>query len=143
MKIRKATKKDFLRISEIFRIEFKKKPYNERWLPKNAFKKIQEYGKKGIILVVEEEKEIFGFLIGHLDLWENSQIGFIDEIVILKKMQGKGHGKKLITRFENYLKKKNIKKLYLMSRKSSSAFQAYKKLNFIEEDFVSMVKTLK
>ena len=143
MKIRKATVKDFKKVVDIFREEYGKPPYSERWSKQAAFKKIKEYYGKGYFFILEIDKEIQGFLIGNSYLWHDGIRGSIDELVISSKSQGKGYGSKLINYFEKFLNKKGIKKISLFSAKKSKAFKIYKKLGFKEEDFVSMVKKIK
>ncbi|MEE9525099.1 MAG: GNAT family N-acetyltransferase [Candidatus Woesearchaeota archaeon] len=142
MKIRKAQAKDLKKISEIFLIEYSKKPYFEKWTKTTSLKKIKEYNKTMYTFVAEENKEIMGFLIGDLYFWHDGHRGSVEEFVVSKKYQGQGIGKKLMKHFENFLKKKGMKKLVLMSVTKSNAFKIYKKWGFKEEDFVSMVKKL-
>ena len=142
MKIRKAKKSDLKKISEIFRIEYSKNPYNEKWGSK-ALTKTKEYYKNNFIYVIESEKEIIGFVIFSTYLWYDNKRGLIDEIVVSAGYRGKGYGKKLLKFAENFLKKKGIRTLNLFSLKKSSAFRFYKKQGFKEEDFVSMIKTIR
>ena len=141
--IRKAKANDLKKVSVIFRTEFGKSPYHERWSEKRAIKKIREYYKDNLIFVMEVEKEVVGFIIGSLNTWDDGIRGIIDEVVVSSKFQGKGYGTKLIKHFENFLKKKGVKKLSLFSFTKSKAFKLYKKLGFKKEDFVSMIKKLK
>lgn len=142
IKIRKAINKDLKKISEIFRTEYRKPPYNEKWSEKDSLKKIKEYLKKNYIFVLEIRKEIVGFIIGSTFLWYDGQRGFIDEIVISLNFQGKGLGKKLMNHIEKFFKKKEIKRISLASSKKAKAFKIYKKLGF-KEQFVTMAKKLK
>jgi len=141
--IRKAKTSDLKKVSAIFRTEFKKPPYHERWTEKNALKKIKKYYKENYMFVLEVEKEIVGFLIGTSYLWHDGTRGMIDEVVVSSKFQGKGYGTKLIKHFEKFLKKKGVKNISLFSFTKSKAFKLYKKLGFKKEDFVSMIKKLK
>jgi len=142
MKIRRARQRDLKRISEIFRKEFAKKPYNERWTEKTALKRITNYFKDNYFFVLEEDKIIAGFLIGEIYLWDKGMKGGLSEVIVLSEYQGKGYGKKLISYFENFLKQNKIKKIQLMSVKSSKAFKVYNKLGYKEQNFVAMEKKL-
>ncbi len=141
--IRKAKANDLKKISVIFRTEFGKPPYNEKWPEKIAMKKLKEYYKDNYMFVLEIEKEIAGFIIGSLNTWHDGIRGFVDELVVSSKFQGKGYGTKLIKHFENFIKKKGSKKISLFSVTKSKAFKIYKKLGFKKEDLVSMVKKIK
>lgn len=144
MKIRIARKSDIKKIAEIFKEEYRKKPYNEKWTDCSSLKKIKGYFNHHIILVVEDKNFVVGFLIGNIYLGDTGERGYIDEIVVSGKFQGKGYGKALINHLASFLKTKNIRKMKLMSSTKSKAFKFYKKLGFkIEKNFVPMCKRLK
>lgn len=142
-KIRKAQNKDFKQIVKIFRTEYGKPPYNEKWSEKWATKKVREYYNENFIFVMELEKKIGGFIIGNFYTWDDGIRGFVNELVVSSKFQGKGYGTRLFRHFENFIKKKGSKKISLLSSTKSRAFKLYKKLGFKREDLVSMVKKLK
>ena len=144
MKIRKANKKDFKRISEIIKIEYGKKPYNEKWTSQTSLKSIIEYSRRAKIFVVLTDINIVGFIILEDYVSPSGREGMIDEVVIEKKYQGKGYGKSLIEFAENYFMKKKIKEVTLMSNTKSVAFNIYKKRNYKQDKhFVYMKKKLK
>ncbi|MBD3354890.1 GNAT family N-acetyltransferase [Candidatus Woesearchaeota archaeon] len=143
MKIRKTKKKDLKRIAEIFRTEYGKSPYNERWDKNTAMKKIKEYFKHYIVFSAEEKKEIVGFLMGSVEIWDDGKHGFIEEIVVSSEFQGKGYGKILVKYFEDFLKKKEAKRLDLFSHVKSKAFKFYKKIGFKKTEMVLMTKKLR
>ena len=141
MKIRKAEPSDKKIITQIFKTEYSKPPYNEKWEKKELSKTIKNYFKNKIIYIIEK-KETIGFLIEGTYTWWDGQRGMINEIIISKKFQGKGYGKQLIKHFEKQLKKRNVKKVNLMSVTKSKAFKIYKKLGYKEHNFLSMEKKL-
>lgn len=141
--IRKAKATDLKKISVIFRTEYLKPPYNEKWSEKWAMKKVREYYKDHVIFVMEMEKEVVGFIMGNFYTWDDGIRGFVNEFVISSKFQGKSYGSKLFRHFENFVRKKGSKKISLFSSTKSKAFKMYKKLGFKKEDLVSMVKTIK
>jgi len=143
MKIRKSKKKDLNKIAEIFRIEYRKKPYNEKWTEKAVLKKINEYFNNYIVFIAEQDKDVIGFLIGSTEIWDDGIHGFVEEIVVSSEFQKKGYGKKLITYFEDFLKKKGAKRLDLFSHIKSKAFRFYKKQGFKKTDMVLMTKKLR
>lgn len=143
MKIRKATTKDLKKVAEIFKAEFEKKPYNEKWSTKVALQKIKEYHKSGYIFVLEIKKQIIGFIIAYDFIWHDGKRAFIDEIVVSSEYQGKGFGKKLMRYAEDFFKKKKVKNVELMAVKNSKASKIYSKLGYKEEKFVLMVKPIK
>ena len=141
MKIRKAEKKDLKKISEIFKIEYAKKPYNEKWGSK-AIVKIKDYFSRNFIFVIEDSKKIAGFVIASPYLWHDGVRCAIDEIVVSSEYQGKGYGIKLLDYLEDFAGKRGIKAITLFSATKSKAFKFYKKRGFKEEDFVSMIKKI-
>lgn len=143
MRIRRAKIKDLKRIIKLFKEEYSKKPYNEKWTNKTASKKIKEYYKEANIFVAVLNEKIRGFIIFSRFLWFDGQRGIIDEVVVDLKEQGKGIGKELIKYAENFLKRKEIKKIVLISHNSSKAFKIYKKFGYKTNNFVQMVKKIK
>ncbi|MBR9683838.1 GNAT family N-acetyltransferase [Candidatus Woesearchaeota archaeon] len=144
MKIRKAKKTDLKKVSETFLDEFGKKPYSEKWTRKSALGRIKQYFQNSLILILEEQGEIIGFLIGSTYLGWNGWMGFINEFVVSERHQGKGHGKKLMSYFQKTLKKKKITQISLTSHIDSQAFKMYQKWGFkIDKESVSMHKKLR
>lgn len=144
LKIKKATTKDFKKIAEISKKEYSKKPYNEKWTEVTALKKIKEYHKFCKIYVTVFKKEIVGFIIFYDYPYENGREGFIEEIVIDSKYQDNGFGRTLLNFVENYLKKKKMKSVTLLSNTKSKAFNIYKKRKYKHfKNLVYMKKKLK
>jgi len=143
LKLRKAKKIDLNQISKIFMTEFNKEPYYEKWTYKSAVKKINEYFKKSIIFIIEQNNKLIGFIIISLKLWSDGKRGHINEIVISNEYQGRGYGKLLINKAESYFKYMGIKIITLESLNISKAFNIYKKMGFKEDGIVSMEKELK
>ena len=83
---------------------------------------------------------IIGFIICHEVIWDYGNQGFLDELAVIKKFQGKGYGKMLFKYAERYFKKKEIKNIALMANTKSKAYKMYKKWGYKEEDYVSMEK---
>ena len=145
LKIRKVRKKDLGAVARIFREEFGKPPYREKWTKKEAIKRINNYSKISSIFVLEKGKHIVGFIIFRdYRLWEDMHIGSIDEIVVSSKFQQRGAGTLLINHAEDYFRKKDIRVITCMSNRKSLAFKFYKKKGFtINRDKVFMEKILK
>ncbi|MBA7654573.1 hypothetical protein ES703_62454 [subsurface metagenome] len=145
VKIRKAKKEDLNKVSEIFRIEFAKSPYNEKWIRSSSLNRIKEYLKKGSdVFVAESNKKILGFVIVESFLWDDGRVYFIDEVVVKKEFQAKGVGNLLINFIEKLAKKNRAKRIELMAVKDSYAFKFYNKLKFNQlKNFVYLTKKLK
>ena len=144
MKIRKAEKKDLKIVDETFRGEYSKLPYNEKWNVRISFAKIKNYFNNNFFFVLEENKNIIGFAIGHIVLWDRGKVGYIDEVVVLEKFQGKGYGKLLMDHLEKQFRLKGIVNIDLMTNPEAKAFKIYKKRGYNQlKDFIYMVKKLK
>jgi ribosomal protein S18 acetylase RimI-like enzyme len=142
--IRAGQQSDIRKIVKIFRGEYKKYPYNEKWSEKTALDKIKDYSKSSKIFVVELEDRVVGFIILHTHLWDDGEVGFIDEIIVTEKFQGKGLGKLLMNKAEEYFRKNKIKRYELMSSTKSKAFKFYQKIGFKRiKDFAYMCKTIR
>jgi len=142
-KIRKATPKDLKKVSEIFRVEYAKKPYYERWNEKTALRRIKTYYKELKIHVAEVEKEIVGLIIFSEYLWDNGMRGFVEEFVVDSKFQGKGIGKALLKSVEKIYKKKGYKSIALIASTKAKAYNIYRKKGYKQEkQFVYMKKRL-
>ncbi|MFQ5531754.1 MAG: GNAT family N-acetyltransferase [Candidatus Nanoarchaeia archaeon] len=144
MKIRKATKKDVMGIVELYWLEFRKVPYNERDSKREILRKIVNYFKGNVIFVLEIGGKVEGFIIGQVFPSDEVKSGFIDEIVISSNFQGKGFGKKLIEEIDKYFMKNGARIVELLSHRRSKAFKIYKKMGFKEEKgYAYMRKELK
>jgi ribosomal protein S18 acetylase RimI-like enzyme len=141
-KLRKAKRKDLKKIAKMYKEEYGKSPFNERWTDKTSLKRINNYYKSSKIFVVEVEKNVVGALVLSDYIWFNGKRGHIDEIFITKDFQGKGIGSKLIKFAEKYFSDKKISGLTFISHKKSMAFKFYKKRGYKETGWVHMEKKL-
>ena len=142
---RTSKKKDLPEVAKILQKEYSKPPYNDQWSIEAAMEKLKEYIRfDGKIFVIEVNKKIAEFAIGHLYIYYDGIHAYLDEIAIDERHQGKGFGKKLIAVFEDYCKINNAVQINLMASKKANAFNIYKKLNYKEdEDFLQLFKRLK
>ena len=142
MEIRKATKKDIKIISKIFREGYSEEPYNENWSEKIANERMKNDLKTEEIFVLEDNNQIIGFVTLTSYLWHTGLRGFIHEIVIGEEFRGKGYGKKLMEFAELRFKEIGAKEIQLITSPKSKAYQIYKKLNYIDEGFITMYKVI-
>ena len=145
MRIRKEKTKNLNEISKLFKEEFTKSPYNQKWTKEQVKKIIKNYFNKDNILILIEDKIILGFIIFKIKPWNYNDICEIQELVIKKEAQGKGYGSKLIKYLEQFLKKrqKNIW-MNIQVNKKSKAIEFYKKNSYkILNDLAIMWKEIK
>ena len=143
MKIRKAKKQDLKEVIRIFKKEYAKPPYNEKWENRLLSKKIRDYFKGSRIAVSIIENKVVGFIIFKKVLWTGGYSGFIEEVAVDSKHQRKGVGKALIKHAEDFFRKNKIKEVSLMSNAKSKAFKIYKRLKYKKEEFCLMTRKLK
>lgn len=94
--------------------------------------------KNALVLVYEENKRVLGYAIGRIKdyppLVKFGKYGEFDEIVLDKKIQGKGIAKELSDKLMNFFKSKKVKIVEgLIDSNNNISLNAFKKLGFEEE----------
>ncbi len=138
MKIRKARKSDLKEYLKLKRQE--EKDYSEITKQKitypkdNVMKKEFDKNlssKSCLILVVEENKNLIGYMHGTFFKNAYSNGGYIEDIFVLKEFRKKKIATKLINEFIKILKQKKYKRIQLsVNSKNTRAIKLYKKLGF-------------
>jgi N-acetylglutamate synthase-like GNAT family acetyltransferase len=128
MKIRKATSKDALKISNLKRETFEKinskdypKSFVKAWIKKQSQSHMLEHIKNDNIFCLIEGKK----LIGTVGLYNKEIIGCL---YVKYNQIGKGYGRKLMIFIENYSKKKGLKVAGLYP--TITAIKFYEKLGY-------------
>lgn len=138
MKIRKAKKEDFEEYLKLKRAE--EKDYSEIIgkkiiKPKDNILK-REFNealksKKHLVLVVEKDKHLMGYLHGTYFSNPYDKGGYVEDIFVTNNFRRKGVASKLIKEFVKILKDKKYKKIRLsVNTKNIGAIRLYKKLGF-------------
>lgn len=144
MEIRKAKKGDLKKIAEIFKKEYAKQPYNEKWSDDTSFNSVKQYYEDSEIFVAEVNKTIIGFIIFSEFTWDEGKMGSLSEVVVNSEEQGKGVGKALINFMEEWFKKRGIKKIRLMAVAKSKALKIYEKIDYERiKKYIIMEKNLR
>lgn len=130
MKIRKAKTSDFETIYKIMSEEYWR-IYKDKWTHTNGIKTLKYYSKYGDIHVAEIDNKVIGFVVAHKEYYNNGENLHVQELVVKKEFQGKGIGKALMKKLEDYCRNNKIKGLYLSTNKKAPAFYFYKKLGYI------------
>lgn len=137
MKIRKARKEDlaqYLKLvrkshNEYTKIIDKKIKFTDTQIKKDFLEFTTSKDK--IILIVEKDGLILGYLVASFFTSSYQKIGYIDFLFILNKFRRKGIAKNLVKEFNIILKKKKIKKCKLgVNIKNKTAINFYKDLGF-------------
>jgi len=138
MNIRKATKEDFENYYKLKKEE--EKDYSQIIQEKIPSLSKKEYKKdfdeifssrKNILLVMEENKRLIGFLYGTKQGNKKNIKGYIEVLFVSKDGRRKGVASSLIKEFIKILKQRNIKKIQLsVNTKNIGAIKLYEKLGF-------------
>lgn len=76
-----------------------------------------------------------------MSYWANGPQAVLEEIVIDKKMQGYGYGKRLVKFAHAFLAKKKVSSVMLWVNKNANAYYFHQKNNyFVGEGYVVMFK---
>jgi len=135
-KIRKAKKEDlksFIKLrKEYINIINKENKINEKIEDNKIIREFKSFFENNkIILLVEIDSTLVGFISGTIfkNVWRKG--GYIDDIYIDKKFRRKGIATQLIKEFLNTLIKRKIKTCQLgVSKNNKKAINLYKKINF-------------
>ena len=133
MMLRKSRSKDFDEIYKIIKEEYARAPYREKWTYENGIKTLKYYSKWGEIYVAEIENKIVGFIVMHKEHYNDGEQIHVKELAVKKAFQGRGIGKALIKKAEDYCKTKRIKHIYLTTSKDAPAFHFYMNLGYIPD----------
>lgn len=143
MKIRKAKKEDLKGIAKIYREEYSKKPYNEKWTEKTAIIRVRYLLKNSIIIIAEENKKIIGAISFFIFPWAIKLKGYVEDFVVDSKVQNKGIGSRLLEEAEKEIKKNGGEDVWMEVHRESKAFKFYKKRGYIPTKYQTLEKKLK
>lgn len=143
--IRKISKSDLKRCSEILETAYSGEPYNENFLPNNSIAYISEkfnHCKANSFVIIDGE-EVRGFVFWTISCWSNGLQAVLEEIVIAPECQGKGMGSQLIDYSLNYLKKLGVKSMMLWALKNPKVSGFHEKNGFdISDEHCVMFKNI-
>ncbi len=149
MKIRKATLKDFenYKISRKESLEYYKEISNEKlkFSDKQIKKEFRDIlsNTKRVLLIIEGDKKVAGFIIGTLNKNSYQCIAYLDEIYVDKNFRRKGFSRLLLNEFTKWSRSKNAKIIRIgVSVNNKKAIRLYEKIGFKIKHF-EMEKELK
>lgn len=146
LNIRKIKTEDLSRCASMLERVYSRPPYDEKFSNNNSFRYIKSkfdlYAEHSF--VIEEDRDIVGFIFVNLSHWTQGAQAIIEEIVVDEGRQRQGYGKKLMDYIENYLKEMGVLSMMLWVKKGCKAFQFHKKNGFtVIDDYTMMHKDLK
>lgn len=98
------------------------------------------------IFVLEENKKIIGMASIDIlnDIFKNIKYGYVNNVCVSKECQGKGYGKELMSKIDEYAKEIDLEYIILTSNKKRvSAHRLYKKCGYEIVDTCFFKKKLK
>ena len=110
-------------------------PWNDRWNDEDVFHKYIEDiidNKNSLSFGIYEGNELVGIALGRMKHWFDGIEYCIDDFCIKTSRQGQGFGSKLIAYIKNFAFQHGFKRISLLTDKSASAYNFYKK-NQLEE----------
>ena len=84
----------------------------------------------GMVLCIEQENEIISAILFYANDF-NQRKGYLSLLGTLENHEGKGYGRKLMTKVEHVAKEKGMKALYLHTEKNNEkALTLYKRIGY-------------
>lgn len=146
MKIRitKSEKRGLPTLAEIYRLEFSKPPYNEKWTVKKARDKMDFFSKYYDSYTIKIDDEIAGFIVINPKFMCPGEVAFGEEMAIKEEYKRKGVGTYTLNKIFNIYKKKGFKVYMGIVNKNSNSFELHKKVNAKEsKSDIVVIKKLK
>ena len=131
IQIIKSKKEDYKELSEIYKTEFSKPPYNEPWTKKKAIEKINILSRYCDIWKIIYNKKIAGFIAVNPSWFLPGKYAFGEDIVIKKEFQRKGIGKFALNEIFKKYKQKGFEYFMGVANTKSKAIKLYKKLEIL------------
>lgn len=142
MKIQRATEKDIEQLANLMNQEDICEHSFDSSVPIPSIKETKENikesfkGKSTIFFVARTKEDILGTISVSIDRRGKKKIGRIQDIVIDEKQRGKGIGKELVKKAEEYFKKKKCIRMQSFVREKNVNSQ-----NFWKKQGFSLEKT--
>ncbi len=140
--IREITFDDIDDCTELFINVFNSEPWNDEWTLAKAIDLFKDFfntpgfiGFKGI-----QNNKTIAVCIGHVKKWRKSSEYYIEEYFISPELQHKGFGTDFLKKIEEQLVLGAIRKITLLTARNTPAEKFYKKNNFINLDFMTLMK---
>ncbi len=131
--------------SRIFRREFAKKPYSEKWGTRGAEKRIRAIfrANEEFCLAAEMNGKTIGFVLCSVHPFGERKRAFVEEIVVASEHQGRGIGTALMDALEDKIMKAGAKSVFLIAHKKARAYKFHTASGYRKHaDYAVMEKSL-
>ena len=114
---------------ELYINVFNSEPWNETWTYSTAQERLTDlkHTPKFLGFLLYDNDNLIGFIAGNSKKSYSGLTFYLAELCINNKIQGKGHGSKLLLCLEDELKKRDIESLYLLTANGGLAESFYQK----------------
>ena len=119
-------------------------PYFEKWSKEDTEKRLQSsFSKaKDFAFFAEENSKVIGLIFCSTYIWDDGIHVFVEDLYIDKEFRGKNVGVKLVEKLEETAREKRIVMIDLFVHTKSKAFDFWKKMNYLQTEFVQMQKKI-
>ena len=131
LELKQTKKQDLSTLSEIYRIEFSKPPYNEGWTSKKAINQMNNFFKNDDIYTIFVDNEIAGFIVVNPNFMCPGEVAFGEEMAVRKDLQNKGIGTFVLKEIFKIYKQKGFKRFMGVLDVGSRANNLYKRLGIL------------
>ncbi len=130
-KLVKTVRKDLPVIAKVYKTEFSKPPYNEKWTMKKALDKMKFFMKNYDIYTIKSGKQIAGFVCVNPYFMCPGEVAFVEEIAIKEEFQGRGIGTFVLNQLFNIYGKRGFKKIMGIADTKGKPINLYKRLGIL------------
>lgn len=130
---------------KLYQHVFNSHPWNESWNDESAKERLADllHTPKFLGYSFYEDGMMIGFIAGNSKRTDNGLTFYIAELCVNNTIQGKGYGTRMLRAFEEELKRREIKSLYLLTAKEGQAQKFYEKNGYVvNENRIVMKKSL-
>ena len=113
LELKQTKKQDLPILSEIYRIEFSKPPYNESWTFKKAINQMNNFFKNDDVYTIFVDNEIAGFIVVNPNFMCPGEVAFGEEMAVREDLQNKGIGTFVLKEMFKVYKQKGFKRTCL------------------------------
>ncbi len=144
--IKKLTSDNKEAVKKLFHSVFSQPPWNDVWdLEEQLPRYISDLmdNQNSLSLGYYHEEQLVGLSLGYVFHWWEGTDYFIKEFCIDTDLQGEGHGKRFLSEMNDLLKSESIKAIWLMTERTTPAYDFYQKNGFFElKDNVMFAKSV-
>lgn len=133
-------------IAQLFVSVFSAEPWNDDWSDATQLERYIDDligNKNSLTLGLRDGPALIGLAMGHIRHWYSGTEYYIDELCIHPQRQGQGMGSRFLSEIEAYLRRCDIRHLFLLTDQNVPAYRFYLQNGFTQlKENVAFVKTL-